>query len=231
MLSLDRVVRFLRWDAPRRLATQDGYALWADSYPPRPHNALMEAEQSAIAPMIQATAPTRALDVGTGTGRYLPLLASAGAQIVVGLDLSMAMLARQTDGRPRICADACRLPFAEGAFDLVCSSLMVGDVEDLGVWLREMSRVLAPGGHLIYSDFHPTWQQAGWRRTFRAADGRQYEIALFAHAMEDHLAHLRGAGLAVRSIREPRLGTRNEPIVVAFHASKLGRPSGQGVQC
>jgi len=223
MLAFDRVARFLRWDAPRRLATQEGYARWAESYPPRPHNALMAAEQSAIGPMIEATAPARALDVGTGTGRYLPLLASAGAKLVVGLDLSMAMLGRQKECRPRVCADACRLPFTDSSFDLVCSSLMVGDVEDLGGWLREMSRVLAPGGHLIYSDFHPNWQDAGWRRTFRAADGRQYEIAFFPHAMEDHLARLRDEGLEVRAIREPTLGVRNQRIIVAFHASKAGQ--------
>ena len=34
-----------------------------------------------------------------------------------------------------------------------------------------MARVLAAGGHLVYSDFHPSWAQRGWSRTFRAADG------------------------------------------------------------
>ncbi len=70
------------------------YALWAETYPPRPHNPLMEAEQSVVgADARSAAAAPRALDVGTGTGRYLPLLQSAGARLVVGIDLSLAMLA------------------------------------------------------------------------------------------------------------------------------------------
>jgi malonyl-CoA O-methyltransferase len=222
MLALDRVARLLRWKVSRRLPAQAGYALWAASYPPHPHNPLMEAEQSAVAPMIQAASPTRALDVGTGTGRYLPLLASAGATLIVGLDLSMPMLGCQLQRRPRVCADACRLPFPASSFDLICSSLMVGDVADLGAWIREATRVLAPGGHLVYSDFHPTWKQAGWRRTFRGSDGRHYELPYFPHTLEEHLARLEEAALVVRTIREPRVESRRAPMVIAFHASKPG---------
>src|SRR5581483_6715610 len=148
-----------RWrSAPTPLPARDAYALWADSYPPSPHNPLMRAEQAALAPMIHATSPTRALDVGTGSGRYLPLLEGTGARLVVGADFSMPMLTRQPDsGFVRVCADACRLPFPDASFDLVSAALMIGDVTDLPGWIAEMARVLAPEGQLIYSDFHPAW--------------------------------------------------------------------------
>jgi malonyl-CoA O-methyltransferase len=207
------------------LPPREAYALWADSYPPRPHNPLMEAEQAVVAPLIEAAMAIRALDVGTGTGRYLPLLASAGARVVVGADLSLAMLGRAADHAPRVCADARRLPFRAASFDLVCSSLMVGDLPDLRAWIREATRLLSPGGHLIYSDFHPSWTTERWRRTFRAADGRRCEVAYFPHAIDEHLSLLEEASLQVRTIREPRLSGRASPVVVVFHAVKPGMPA------
>ena len=204
------------------LPPREGYALWADTYPPRPHNALMEAEQAIMQPLIDAALPTCALDVGTGTGRYLGVLKSAGARQVVGLDMSLAMLGRTTCEAPRVCGDACRLPFPDASFDLVCSSLMVGDVADVRAWVREATRVLAPGGHLIYSDFHPAWAARRWRRTFRDARGRRRELAYFPHQIEEHLAALRALPLAVRAIREPRIPDRPAPVVAVFHAVKPG---------
>ena len=204
------------------LPPREGYALWAETYPPRPHNALMEVEQSIVQPLLDAALPTRALDVGTGTGRYLALLRSAGARSVVGIDMSLAMLGRSPRELPRVCGDACGLPFRDASFDLVCSSLMAGDVSDLAAWVREATRVLVPGGHLIYSDFHPSWAARRWRRTFRDAAGRRRELAYFPHQIEDHLAALEASPLAIRAIREPRVPERPAPVVVVFHAVKPG---------
>ncbi len=216
--------------APPPLPARDAYALWADTYPPRAHNPLMQLEQAIVAPMLASISSVRALDVGTGSGRYLPLLAQTGARLVVGVDFSRPMLARHEHGGPRVCADACRLPFGDATFDLISSSLMVGDVADLSTWVNEAARVLAPGGHLIYSDFHPSWATERWRRTFRAADGRAFDVAYFPHTIAEHLAALDARSFDVRAIREPRLTPPNgiarpgrirrsdRPVVVVFHA-------------
>jgi malonyl-CoA O-methyltransferase len=226
LASLGSLARWLRFGTPRRVEPREAYDLWAENYPPWPHNPLMEAEQSVVAPMIAGRAAghtRRALDVGTGTGRCLPLLASTGARLVVGVDMSLAMLARRSFHAPRLCADACRLPFRNGAFDLVSSSLMVGDVDDLRAWISEAARVLAPGGSLIYSDFHPSWSDRGWKRTFRAADGQLMELGFHSHAIEEHLALLEAASLDVRAIREPRVPGGEAPVVAVFHAVKPSR--------
>jgi len=212
--------RWLGMEATVRLPAREGYAVWADTYPPRPHNRLMAVEQEIVEPIIRSAAPKRALDVGTGTGRYLGLMRSAGAALVVGVDLSMPMLQHRQCSTPRVCGDACRLPFADGQFDLVCASLMVGDVADLGPWIREATRVLARGGHLVYSDFHPSWTSQQWRRTFRAANGRQFELTYFPHSIDDHLQRLEEATLAIRAIREPRIAGRATPVVAVFHATR-----------
>ena len=219
MVGLNLVRRWLSGEHAVKMAPREGYALWAENYPPRPHNPLMEVEQAAVAPMLESLKPRRALDLGTGTGRNLALLRARGAALAVGLDLSPPMLARHECRSRRVCADATELPFLPRSFDLVTSSLMVGDVGDLCGLLAEVSRVLVPGGHVIYSDFHPTWADRHWRRTFRAADGREIELPYWPHTMDAHLEGLDAAGLRVRAIREPRINGKY--AVVVLHARRL----------
>jgi SAM-dependent methyltransferase len=217
------------------LSTHDAYELWAETYPPAAHNPLMRVEQEVVEPMLAHLRGRRALDVGTGSGRYLPLLRATGAASVVGIDFSLAML-RRGGANTRVCADAGHLPFRRSAFDLINASLMVGDIADLAAWTLEMARVLAIGGHLVYSDFHPSWAQRGWSRTFRTADGEMHDVSFNPHSIDDHLAALGQAGLRVRAIREPRFGSSrtvtdgsirafrrrwgNPQVVIVFHAVK-----------
>jgi SAM-dependent methyltransferase len=205
---------------PAPLGAREGYARWAGTYPPRPHNSLMAVEQSVVVPIIADAVPRRALDVGTGTGRYLGVLSAAGARLVVGVDMSLSMLAHRGCRTPRVCADACSLPFPDASFDFVCSSLMAGDVPDLTPWIREATRVLAPGGHLVYSDFHPSWSARRWRRTFRDGEGREFELSYYPHTIDEHLERLEHAALEIKAIREPRIESRPAPVVVVFHAVK-----------
>ena len=216
--------RFRR--APQRLPPPDAYAIWAETYPPWAHNPLMEAEQAVVAPLVRMLAPARAIDVGTGTGRCLRLLEAAGVRSLVGLDRSWPMLTRWRGAAPLVCADACRLPFRDACVDLVCASLMAGDLEDLRSWVAEAARILEPGGHLVYSDFHPEWSARRWRRTFTAADGRRLELPYYPHAIADHLAALHAAGIAVHAIREPRAAGRGAPVVVVFHGIRPGHRDG-----
>lgn len=209
-----------------RLPAHEAYELWADTYPPVAHNPLMRIEQEVVEALLAHTHATRALDIGTGSGRYLPLLRATGASAVFGLDFSLAMLRRGGTAAGRVCADAYRLPFRRSAFDLVNASLMVGDIANLGVWAREMARVLALRGQLIYSDFHPSWAPRGWSRTFRSADGEMHDVSFNSHTVEDHLAALEQAGLRVRTIREPRFSSSRdslEPAVKAFNR-RWGNP-------
>ena len=155
----------------------------------------MRTEQAVVGGLVRSLRPVRALDVGTGSGRYLPQMSAAGASVVVGLDFSRRMLGRAPRCGWRVCADGRRLPFAAGSFDMVNASLVAGDIQDLDEWLRELAAVLEPGGHVVYSDFHPSWTLFGWRRTFTAPDGRVLEIPFVAHSLERHAAAVHGAGL------------------------------------
>jgi ubiquinone/menaquinone biosynthesis C-methylase UbiE len=205
------------------VSLEEGYARWAPLYPPRPHNAVMEVESGVVDALFRSVGPRRALDIGTGTGRNLELLKAAGASSVTGVDMSLSMLSHASASAARVLADARVLPFADGRFDVVSSSLMCGDLPDPATWIVEAARVLTRGGHLIYSDFHPSWASAGWRRTFTGADGLLYQLPYFPHTIERHLELLQGLGFEVRTIREPKLEDRTTPIVVVFHVVKAGR--------
>jgi ubiquinone/menaquinone biosynthesis C-methylase UbiE len=96
----------------------------------------------------------RVLDVGCGTG---VLAREAAARVgptgrVTGLDLNEGMLAVARRLRPEIDwrqGDALRLPFADGAFDVAASQFVLMFIPDAGRALREMWRVLVPGGRLV----------------------------------------------------------------------------------
>ena len=53
-------------------------------------------------------------------------------------------------------ADAARLPFGDGSFDLVVAFMSLQDIDDLSAAVAEASRMLEPGGRLVAAITHPT---------------------------------------------------------------------------
>jgi ArsR family transcriptional regulator len=102
------------------------------------------------------------LDVGTGTGRILQLLAP-NAHRAVGIDLSPAMLgiARatvDTAATPNVQvrhADMYHLPFPPRSFDLVVFHQVLHYADDPASAVAEAARVLRPGGRVLVVDFAP----------------------------------------------------------------------------
>ena len=120
------------------------------------------AVEAALLRLLPAGNLGRALDIGTGTGRLLELLAprlSAG----LGVDASRAMLAlaRARLARPGFShcavrlADMYRLPLPDGGFDIVLMHMVLHHAEDPAAALAEAARVLRPGGRLVVVDLAP----------------------------------------------------------------------------
>ena len=91
------------------------------------------------------------LDVGCGAGTYTRWLAEQGLQ-VIGLDYSQPTLkkARQriSPGIPLCAGDATRLPFADASFDGALCFGVLQAVSDSASVVRELARILKPGGDL-----------------------------------------------------------------------------------
>jgi ubiquinone/menaquinone biosynthesis C-methylase UbiE len=112
-------------------------------------------EKEAVFDLLPELQGRRVLEVGCGTGNISLELARRGAQ-VVGLDVSGPMLAvaqhkahRQGLSLPLIRSLAGYLPFPEAAFNGVISILTLDFIPDRPGAVREMVRVLRPGGFLM----------------------------------------------------------------------------------
>jgi len=117
-----------------------------------------------IADRVTADLPNggRLLDVGSGPGRLLVTLGRRrpDAQLA-GIDPSTSMVRRaqerigaagMTERVETTVAPSEDLPFADGAFDVVVSSLSAHHWDNIALAVREQARVLRPGGHLWVFD-------------------------------------------------------------------------------
>lgn len=196
----------------RTLESVAAYALWAQNYPAHAHNALMQAEEAAMLALMPALQGLRVLDLACGTGRYAHLAHAQGAH-VLGLDNSMAMLAR-AGALPLALANSEALPLARASVDVVLCGLAIGHLRQLTPTLKEVARVLRAGGVALMSDVHPYQALRGAKRTFTAPDGRVYAVEHTAHSISDVLHQAQACGLGLSALSEPRLG--DAPVVVVY---------------
>ncbi|MEJ2859851.1 class I SAM-dependent methyltransferase [Actinomycetospora flava] len=168
----------------------------------------------------------RVLEVGCGAASCSRWLAGTGAR-VVGLDLSAGMLrhARDADARtgatvPLVQADAGAIPLRDGSVDAAFSAFgAVPFVADPGAVMREVARVLRPGGPWVFAVNHPmrwmfpddpgpdglTVSQSYFDRTPYAEvddDGRAVYVE-HHRTLGDRVADVVRAGLVLERLVEP----------------------------
>lgn len=126
----------------------------------------------------------RVLEIGFGSGMNLPFFDRARVDSVTGLDPSGALM-RRSGARASLApfpvftargtADA--IPFADASFDTVVMTYTLCSVPDVHAALREIHRVLAPGGELVFSehglapDRAIRWVQRGLTPAWRVVGG------------------------------------------------------------
>jgi demethylmenaquinone methyltransferase/2-methoxy-6-polyprenyl-1,4-benzoquinol methylase len=117
----------------------------------------------AMVDRVAAGPDERVLDVATGTGLVAEALVRRYGCAVVGLDQSPQMLAaartrlaREPALQPRVtlvAGEAERLPFADGEFDHLTFTYLLRYVDDPAATLRELARVVRPGGRIASLEF------------------------------------------------------------------------------
>ncbi len=175
----------------------------------------------------------RLLDIGTGTGRLLELLAPR-VSIALGVDASRAMLAlaRTRLSRPGLShcavrlADMYRLPLGDAGFDLVVLHMVLHHAEDTASVLAEAARVLRPGGRLVVVDLAPHEPAATLGLAFRwpgFTDARMTEL-MHAAGLEPQAAITVPGPLDTRlwpALRVPALAGPDAVSGSFLHAASL----------
>jgi demethylmenaquinone methyltransferase/2-methoxy-6-polyprenyl-1,4-benzoquinol methylase len=190
----------------------------------------------AMVDRVSAAAPGRVLDVATGTAGVALLLTERTAASVVGLDLTEAMLrcgvervARHgRQGRIRLLLGrAEQLPFADASFDALTFTYLLRYVADPAATLRELARVVRPGGTVASLEFlvpsQPLWRASWWlytRLVLPVAGGLfgrgWFEVGRFLgpsisahyrrHPLDWHVRAWEAAGLQGVGLRRMSLG-------------------------
>lgn len=169
--------------APEELSLPASYERWRESPLGRITDRL---EEQLLLELIGDPAGLDVLDVGCGDGSLLNMLAQRGS-LAVGIDSDPRML-RAAARRANAMSSSIRLvygkaetlPFADASFDRVVAVSMLCFVSDAGRAIREMARVLRPGGRLVMGELgpsgvwtmvrrirgwlgHPTWANVRYR--------------------------------------------------------------------
>jgi ubiquinone/menaquinone biosynthesis C-methylase UbiE len=127
-------------------------------------------EVAAVLEFLAPLAGMRILDAGCGDGVYSVAAAARGAR-VTGVDLAedMLALARERSAAQGVKVDWRRgdvlsLPFPDASFDLAIAVTLLCLVADPRRAVRELARVLVPGGRLVIGDLHRRSLWAAKRR-------------------------------------------------------------------
>jgi ubiquinone/menaquinone biosynthesis C-methylase UbiE len=177
----------------------------------------------------------RVLELGSGAAACSRWLSRQGAD-PIALDLSAGMLrqARAASDRsgvtvPLVQADALALPFPDATFDIVCTAFgAVPFVADSGAVMREVARVLRPGGTWAFSITHPMrwifWDEPGEeglvarnsyfdRRPYVEQDGAGSVTYVEQHrTLGDRVRELVAAGFVLRDLVEPEWPAGHEQV-------------------
>ena len=175
------------------------------------------------------------LEIGAGAGQGSRWVARHGGR-VVATDLSAGMVRKGLDlnhtSSPAVAVpfaqcDAVALPFADHSFDLVFTAYgAVPFVADTALLMREVARVLRPGGRFVFSTTHPvrwafpdepgpeglTATQSYFDRTPYVESDSDGEATYVEHhrTLGDRVRELVGAGLFLVDLVEPPWPERNE---------------------
>ena len=172
----------------------------------------------------------RTVDIGCGEGRLTRHLKKLGHDIV-GIDASPSLVAAARELDPSMdirLANAAALPLGDASADMAIAFMSLHDIEAMPTVVREIARVLQPGGQLCLAIVHPINSAGRFETTaadapfvikgdylsaFKYADTVERDgLSMTFHSqhrpIESYFLALEEAGLLVEALREPRVPDR-----------------------
>jgi ubiquinone/menaquinone biosynthesis C-methylase UbiE len=138
---------------PGKTATYDAHADWYNDFMSAAAGEYIQRVHATIGDLL-GSGEGICLDVCCGTGAHAPALAGVG-WTPVGVDLSSGQLHHALRRLPVAVADAAALPFAGNSMPAAACVLASTDVPDYAAVIREIARVLRPGGRFVHLGVHP----------------------------------------------------------------------------
>ena len=194
------------------LDVEEGYAAWAPIYDEM-ENALIRCEEPLVERALAGLQPGKALDAACGTGRHAATLVAAG-HATVGVDRTEAMLdvarGKVPDAEFRT-GDLTSLPFGDDTFDVAVCALALTHLRDPEPAIRELGRVVRPGGRLVLTDAHPMFVLIQGQAMFPVKGGGLAYVRNHPHLVSRYLEIFRGADIDV-------LGCDESPMRANFES-------------
>lgn len=171
-------------------------------YPSTKPEGFQPFHESTVAPILyEIEANAKILDIGCNDGAFMDLAQQKRGCIAYGIDPSVKLVeACQKKGLQAQVGCAEDLPFADASFDVVTILETLSHLKDLPKALKEIRRVLKPGGFLLGSLPHKNMESYIWadnRLHTRYFDEAQLRDVLEVEFQEVHLRILKGAQFAL----------------------------------
>ncbi len=196
-------------------------SLWGRIYAAGYDRATAGAERGALGRArreLVGSARGRVLEIGAGTGANLPHYPDDLHVVLTEPDAHMARRLRAKSGAlPAVEAAAEALPFPDDSFDTVVATLVFCSVPNVPAALREVRRVLTPGGSLLFLEHvrgQPGSRLARWQDRLNPP---WRMLACGCNCNRDFLAALRDAGFTVGGVRDeawPFMPALVRPVVI-----------------
>jgi SAM-dependent methyltransferase len=217
----------------------DAIALWRDHRMGEGgdlwHRALIDPTLLTVLGSVRGR---RILDIGCGNGYLTRRFRRQGATRSVGVDASLASIrlarrreAARPSGAEFVHGDSARLAqFEAGAFDRVVANMAFMDIRDAAATIREVGRLLAPEGRLVFSISHPCFdvdERSAWlierppyveiisrkvheyrrerpvRVAWKISETETAYTTSYHRTLATYSRYLRDAGLAILRLAEP----------------------------
>jgi SAM-dependent methyltransferase len=206
-MTSDRQLREQQYAAPDNLTAR--VSLWAYHDGPSVTDIALD--------VLALSGAETVLDVGCGYGRFLAALRERGHRgTLLGLDASAGMVAAAArTGAEVVVGDATRLPYPDASVDVAVAMHMLYHVPDVPAAVRELRRVLRPGGTLLATTngaYHTAEIQIVMNAALRAVVGRERSFGPLSFTLEN--------GAAILGTQFTRVERQDQTAVVDVPAAE-----------